>query len=203
MPESQRPNIVLIMVDDADRKVLEHHASARIRAAIANEGATATRYLINHPLCAPSRASLLRGRYPHNTGVVGNTGAYDNFVVNGGEDSNIAVWLQAAGYRTAMIGKYLNGYEVSDLEVPPGWDYWFVVGQDAYDSYEYPVNDNGRYDYYESEDTDYLTDVLKRKALEFLGSPPVRVARAVPAGGDPDGPARPSRPGRPGIGSST
>lgn len=75
MPEDNRPNIVLIMVDDADQKVLEHQASSRIRDAIAGHGASASRYLTSHPVCAPSRASMLRGRYPHNTGVVGNQGA--------------------------------------------------------------------------------------------------------------------------------
>ena len=173
MPESQRPNIVFIMVDDADRKVLEHQASARIRAAIADQGVSATRYLLNQPICGPSRASLLRGRYAQNTGVDGNPNAYRNFVNNGGEQDNFGVWLKDSGYRTGYVGKYLNHYKVSprDLHVPPGWDYWFALGSGGYNSYEYEVNDNGTYDFYGSDpETDYLTDVLAAKALGFLDS---------------------------------
>ena len=83
-------NIVLILVDDADAKVLEHAACSRIRDALLDEGATATRYLTSHPLCAPSRASILRGMYSQNTGVNGNPGSYDAFFDNGGHASNIA-----------------------------------------------------------------------------------------------------------------
>src|SRR5262249_11016309 len=107
------PNIVLILIDDADAKLLEHPASSRIRAALLDQGTTATRYLTTHPLRAPSRASLLRGRYPQNTGVTSINGAYAAFKAHGGESSNIARWLKAAPtpYRTALIGKYMNKYE--------------------------------------------------------------------------------------------
>lgn len=119
MPEIPPPNIVLILVDDADAKVLEHAACSRIRAAlgVGQIGtATASRYLTTHPLCGPSRASILRGMYPQNTGVIGNNGVYGAFKSHGGETSNIARWLKAAPvpYRTAMIGKYLNGYRPAD-----------------------------------------------------------------------------------------
>ena len=172
-------NIVLILVDDADVKVLEHAASSRIRAALLDEGATATRYLTSHPLCAPSRASLLRGRYSQNTGVTGNTGAYAAFRSHGGETSNIAQWLKGAPtpYRTGMIGKYINDYKPNVHGKPAaGFDYWFGVGKDAYDSYGYDAWDDYKpggagvrhYGDDHEPDTDYLTDVLEGKALEFL-----------------------------------
>src|SRR5688572_30616573 len=120
------PNIVLIMVDDADRKLFNN--IPRIKAALADQGATVPTFLLNQPLCAPSRASLLRGQYGHNTGVNLNDEAYADFIDHGGEQSNIATWLHGGGYRTALIGKYINGYARSaglpDTWVPPGWDYW-------------------------------------------------------------------------------
>jgi arylsulfatase A-like enzyme len=181
VPETP-PNIVLILVDDADAKVLEHAASSRIKNAILTEntGATATRYLNTHPLCSPSRASILRGMYPQNTGVDGNDNAYCNFKTNGGETSNIALWLQAAPtpYHTGMIGKYINGYSPSDDHKPAnaGWDYWFGVGHQAYDSYDYHAWDDYKsggagivhYGSVEDDPANYLTDVLKTKAVEFL-----------------------------------
>ena len=97
---------------------------------------------------------ILRGRYPHRTGVVGNLGLR-GFLDNGGEDNNIAVWLHAAGYSTALIGKYMNGYNPSRTRpelvyVPPGWDYWFAVRRRER-GYDYPANDNGTWVEYEDE----------------------------------------------------
>ena len=73
--------------------------------------------------CCPSRTTILRGQYAHNTGIVGNEPPWSGFEVFhelGLEDSTVATWLQAAGYRTAMIGKYLNRYEPEKDGIPPG-----------------------------------------------------------------------------------
>jgi arylsulfatase A-like enzyme len=179
------------LVDDADTKVLEHAASGRIRAALGvgdpeSPTATVTRYLNTHPLCGPSRASILRGMYPQNTGVEGNTGVYHDFKVNGGHTSNIARWLKAAPvpYRTGLIGKYLNGYRPADdfgnpLDPRPdaGFDYWFGLGKDAYKGDEFWAWDDdiptasklvhdGSQDILHPEN--YLTNVLSAKAVQFL-----------------------------------
>src|SRR5690606_1045873 len=81
--------------------------------------------------------------------------------------STLATWLQAAGYRTAMIGKYLNRYVPEKDGVPPGWDEWHVGGN-AHASYEYVLNENGRTVRYGSETQDYLNDVLTRKANQVI-----------------------------------
>ena len=166
------PNIVLILVDDADRKVFNY--MPRIKSAVADRGAVAPMFMLNHPVCAPSRATILRGQYEHNTGVIRNENAYKKFVENGCEDSNLATWLNAGGYSTAMIGKYMNGYAnlagYPDTWVPPGWDYWFALFSDSNDAYNYDANDNGTMAHYGTDRSDYSTDVLTRKALEFLGS---------------------------------
>jgi N-acetylglucosamine-6-sulfatase len=167
-----QPNVVMILVDDADRKLLS--ASARVRAAIADQGAVGTNFLFNHPLCGPSRASVLRGQYEQNTGVNRNEQAYGRFVAHGGEDSNLATWLHGAGYHTALVGKYMNGYADSagypDTWVPQGWDFWFSLFTDANDAFDYDANDNGTMVHYGRNASDYATDVLTRKALEFLAS---------------------------------
>jgi N-acetylglucosamine-6-sulfatase len=176
MPETP-PNIVLILVDDADAKVLQHAASQRIRDKILVDhgGATATRYLNTHPLCGPSRASILRGMYPQNTKVNGNSGARNKFETNGGKMSNIARWLKNADtpYRTGMIGKYLNGYQPVDDEKPDlGFDYWFGVGHDGYNGFDFWAWDD--YEGVGAELVEYtglenhLTDILGIKARQFL-----------------------------------
>ena len=71
-----------------------------------------------------TRAVILRGQYPHNTGVLGNllpNGGFLKFRRLRREESTVATWLQDVGYRTAFYGKYLNGYAETDPP-PPGWD---------------------------------------------------------------------------------
>jgi N-acetylglucosamine-6-sulfatase len=68
--------------------------------------------------------------YAHNN-IVSNEppwGGFETFRRLGLEESTVATWLQHAGYRTAMIGKYLNRYVPERDGVPPGWDEWYVGG---------------------------------------------------------------------------
>ncbi|MGH6918952.1 MAG: sulfatase family protein, partial [Geminicoccaceae bacterium] len=79
----------------------------------------------------------------------------------------MATWLRAAGYHTAMIGKYLNRYVPERDGVPPGWDEWYVGGN-AHVSYNYMLNENGRTVAYGDEPEDYLNDVLTGKAVRAI-----------------------------------
>ena len=80
----------------------------------------------------------------------------------------MATWLQAAGYHTAMIGKYLNRYVPETDGVPPGWDDWYVGGN-AHASYDYTLNENGRIvRLRHASREDYLNDVLTRKAVGVI-----------------------------------
>ena len=127
---------------------------------------------VHLPLLAspPARASILRGQYGHNTHIVGNEppwGGFETFRKLGLEESTVATWLQGAGYRTAMIGKYLNRYVPERDGVPPGWHEWYVGGN-AHESYNYLLNENGRMVQYGSRPEDYLGDVLTGKAVEVI-----------------------------------
>ena len=75
----------------------------------------------------------------------------------------MATALRSAGYRTALFGKYLNGFEgfPDDLYVPAGWSEWFgVVAGNGYSNYGYTLNEGGTLVEYGTEEDDYLTDVL-------------------------------------------
>ena len=79
---------------------------------IAEHGVTFKNSFVNLPLCGPSRASFLTGQAAHNHGIRANSpldaGGWEAFKSK--EANALPVWLQAAGYKTALIGKYLNRY---------------------------------------------------------------------------------------------
>jgi N-acetylglucosamine-6-sulfatase len=136
-----RPNVVLVMTDD--QTVEQMQALPRVRRLIGRAGTTFTQYFSTFPLCCPSRATYLTGQYAHNHGVRSNvppTGGYSKL-----DSSNtLPVWLRRAGYATAHIGKYLNGYGKHPREVPPGWDEWYGSGRTTYNFYDFCLNENGR-----------------------------------------------------------
>jgi N-acetylglucosamine-6-sulfatase len=161
-----RPNIVLVLTDDMDVGLIEHMPN--VKELIAGQGVTFTRAYVNFPLCAPSRATILTGRYAQNTSVMSN--GHRPFYQAGQPDRTVAVWLQAAGYRTGYVGKYLNDYPnpAAKSYVPPGWDYWVGRLPLDWEFYGYEVNENGQAVRYGYEASDYVTDVYVGKALSFV-----------------------------------
>jgi N-acetylglucosamine-6-sulfatase len=123
-------NVIVIVTDDqtADsvpvmRKLLNYPESSWVRF---------TQAFANDSLCCPSRATILSGQYSHNHGVLNNASgaAFD-------DTTALPVWLDRAGYRTGLVGKYLNNYpwNKGTNYVPPGWDYFKsknIVGTDAH-----------------------------------------------------------------------
>jgi arylsulfatase A-like enzyme len=157
----QKPSFVVIQTDDETLDQLyaslnvggvEVQAMPYTLSLIANRGVTFNRYYVPYPLCCPSRVSLLTGRYAHNHNVRGNVppnGGYTGFKARGAYTHNLATWLQAAGYRTVHIGKFLNGYGDEPFDegkdVPPGWSAWHSVlkADTNHYYYGYTLNDNG------------------------------------------------------------
>ncbi len=167
--EPAKPNIVLILTDDED--VAAHAHMPKTKSLIADEGVTFDNFFVSYPFCCPSRASILRGQYGHNTGVLGNElpyGGYKKMRDLGLESSTLATWLAEAGYRTAMLGKHLNGYEPERDGVPPGWRDWYVASSWAHASFNYVINENGKVVRYGNEPKDYLNDVLTGKAVKVI-----------------------------------
>ena len=115
-----------------------------------------------------SRASLLRGQYVHDHGILRGSNKFGEGKLRsrGLEDSTIATWLRRAGYRTAFVGKYLNGYEDDPTHVPPGWTEWYATFSYLY--FDYQMNENGKLVSYGSEAADYQTDVLSQKSVSFI-----------------------------------
>jgi N-acetylglucosamine-6-sulfatase len=166
---SRKPNIILIVTDDQDSRSLEQMPT--VLELLAQQGTSFANFLVSTPGCCPSRSSILRGQYTHNHGVLfsdGPDGGYETFQVLGREESTLATWLQDAGYRTALVGKYLNGYGEDNgiTRVPPGWSRWYATTSLKY--FDYDLVENGRRVHYGSRSRDYLTTVLSDKASEFV-----------------------------------
>jgi N-acetylglucosamine-6-sulfatase len=161
-----KPNIVFVLTDDQHIYHLKH--MPYLSSKPHGNWMEFTNAFENTPLCCPTRATILTGQNSHHHGIEGQSS------IKFKDTSTIATWLKSAGYRTGLIGKYLNGYPTSTQPanyIPPGWDYW-VANQDGVDYYNYKLNENGKTVSYDSAPEDYETDVLHRKAINFLDATP-------------------------------
>jgi arylsulfatase A-like enzyme len=154
-----------VLTDDLSMNLVQYMPNVQ---AMAEDGTTFTHYTVTDSLCCPSRSSILTGRFPHDTGVFTNSGDDGGFgVFQKQERDTFATTLQSNGYRTAMMGKYLNGYMPDRHGVRPGWTEWDVAGN-GYAEYNYNLNENGTIKHYGNEPADYLTDVIATKASAFI-----------------------------------
>lgn len=162
LSQAARPNLVVIQTDDQNTATVKARfrgSDGRFQRVMPNTlreiygaGTEFTNFYATSPLCGPSRMALLTGRYPHGSGLTGNSGnhgGWQGFSLSPSYTANLPVTLQNAGYRTSHIGKFTNGYydqvnDRVDRTVPPGWDNWFtnayVIGTRYYG---YEVSHNG------------------------------------------------------------
>jgi N-acetylglucosamine-6-sulfatase len=164
-----KPNIVLVLTDDLSMNLLQYMPHVQ---EMTKTGTSFANYTVTDSLCCPSRSSLFTGMLPHDTGVFtngGKDGGYAVFHGRGEDKSTYATSLQQAGYHTAMMGKYLNGYDPKTDAVPPGWNEWDVAGN-GYGEFDYDLNENGTVKHYGKNPEDYLVDVMAGKAAQFVSS---------------------------------
>lgn len=188
----RQPNIIFIITDDQDARSIEH--MPHLQRLLVKQGTSFSNFVVTTPVCGPSRGSLLRGQYVQNHEMLSNVqpaGHYLTYHFLGREEESLPVWLQRAGYVTAFVGKYMNGYphapEVLSNYIPPGWtEWWAQLGGAPYFGPQF--NENGRIVSYPSDQ--YLTDIearMARKLVEqYAGSQPLflYVAPITPHSGD-------------------
>ncbi|MCD6015100.1 MAG: sulfatase [Solirubrobacterales bacterium] len=163
-----QPNVVFVLTDDQDYASYNRRTMPRTWELLGRQGVTFTNTQDTTPLCCPSRAAYLTGQYGHNNGVLNNKPGYSTLEDN---DNVLGVWLQRAGYETAYVGKFLNGYEryVDDKdEVAPGWDRWSALVGNARGYYEFKLTVDGKQRKEVYDDGPYLTDVLNDRASELV-----------------------------------
>ena len=116
-PSNQRTNVVVILADDLGWGDLGVYGHPKFKTPnldrMAREGSRLTNFYSPTPYCAPSRASLLTGRYPFRNGITGNPAPDAGINDIGIRSSEITLGeaFQSAGYQTAIIGKWHLGHK--------------------------------------------------------------------------------------------
>lgn len=153
-----RPNILVFFSDDHAYQAISAYGDPRRLVEtpnidrIAREGMRFDRCLVPNSICGPSRAALLTGTYSHRNGFYNNTNSRFD-----GTQETFPKRLQAAGYQTALVGKW---HLVSD---PTGFDHWHILpGQGAY--YNPPMIRDGQRVSHEG----YVSDIITDLALDWL-----------------------------------
>ena len=109
--QSQKPNIVLILADDQDTYLGGMDFLPKIKKHLNDEGVNFTNFFVNTPICCPSRAELVSGRYGHNLLVTDTTAKacmHANITGSYFIENQLGNYMAALGYTTGLIGKYMN-----------------------------------------------------------------------------------------------
>ena len=182
-PAAERPNVVLIFVDDLGYNDVGYNGADDIETPnidrLAAEGVVFSDGYVTHPFCGPSRAGLMTSRYPARFGMEYNL-AYAPEDGDHGlpvEEPTFAEGLQAAGYRTGLVGKWQLGAARPFHPNNRGFDYFYGFLGGAHDYFKVnhrsapgsdfaPLNDG----FAETGFDGYLTDALTDRAVDFVGA---------------------------------
>lgn len=178
-PCGEGPNVVVILTDDLGWGDLGCYGSEDIRTphidALAERGIRMTNWYANAPVCSPTRASLLTGRYPAHAGVEGILGAPRNTTGLPPQET-LASALQAAGWTTALYGKWHLGVAPESSPLRHGFDEYFGFRAGCVDYYSHIMywgNHNPLHDLWEGDEEvwlngEYLTHAITRRAVDFV-----------------------------------
>jgi arylsulfatase A-like enzyme len=153
-----RPNVLVIVTDD--QRVDSLDAMPRTRRWFGRGGTRYPNAFATTPLCCPSRASIMTGQYAHNHGVQTNRSAAEF-----DERGSLQRYLQEDGYRTAVVGKFLNGWAGD----PRFFDRWSVY-IDPIKYYGASVNVDGRRERVERYETDFVASQATAILRQFEAS---------------------------------
>lgn len=172
----RKPNIVVILADDLGYAGLGCQGCPDIPTphidSLAANGVRFTDGYANHPVCSPSRAGLLSGRYQHRFGFEHNSGpelyAADNFGLPR-DERTLAERLKELGYTTGMVGKWHVGFKEGLRPHERGFDHHFGFLGGAHNCLLGP---NRRAELVRNgesiEEEEYLTDAFAREAAAFM-----------------------------------
>ncbi len=160
-----KPNVVLILTDDQGWGDLSLHGNPVLETPqldnLAKSGTELTHFYVS-PLCAPSRASILTGRYHLNAGVLSVSKALE---VMDSDETTIAELFKANGYRTGIFGKWHNGQHYPNRPHDQGFDEFLGFCAGHWSNY---FNTNLEHNDKMVKTKGYISDVLTDAALKFM-----------------------------------
>jgi arylsulfatase A-like enzyme len=162
---SRPPNVVVLLADDQGWADLAVNGNTNARTpnldTLARAGATFDRFYVC-PVCSPTRAEFLTGRYFPRTGVAGVDSGRERI---NADETTVAETFKAAGYATGVFGKWHNGGQGPYHPNARGFDefYGFTAGHWGW-YFDAPMEHNGR----EMRGRGYIADDLTERALEFV-----------------------------------
>lgn len=169
MPSSSRPNVVFILVDDmgyGDFSAFNGGLSSTPALdGLMGESVCLTQHYTGSPVCNPSRASLLTGRYPHRTGSI-DTLEWRGLERLALRETTLADMLQRAGYATGLVGKWhLGAYDPRYHPQRRGFDESVCFRGGMHDYWQWRLEYGERV---ARGDGRYLTDVWTQEAVAFI-----------------------------------
>ena len=177
--EAERPNVVVIFTDDQGTLDMNAYGSEDLTTpnmdALAHRGVRFTQFYAAAPVCSPSRAGLLTGRYPIRAGQPGNAPSREGKAGMPTEEVTIAEMLKEAGYATAHIGKWHLGYTPETMPNRQGFDYSFGHMGGCIDNYSHFFYWNGpnRHDLWENGEEvhrqgAFFPELMVEEATRFI-----------------------------------
>jgi len=137
----RRPNVVLIFTDDQGSIDVNCYGAKDLITPsldrLAREGTRFTQFYVGAPVCSPSRAALMTGRYPQRAGVPGNVSSQAGHAGMPTEQVTIAEMMKEAGYVTGHVGKWHLGYTPETMPNGQGYDYSFGHMGGCIDNYSH------------------------------------------------------------------
>jgi arylsulfatase A-like enzyme len=175
----RKPNVILIYTDDQGSVDLGCYGAKDLHTpnldTLAAEGVRFTQFYAPSPVCSPSRAGMLTGRYPLTAGVPGNCSSTQGDPCLPPPEVTIAEMMKAAGYATGHVGKWHLGYSPETMPNAQGFDYSFGHMGGCIDNHSHFFYWSGpnRHDLWENgtetyRDGEFFGDLMVEKAGEFI-----------------------------------
>lgn len=178
---ARTPNVIIFYADDMGIGDVGCYGCKDIRTpnidALAADGVRFTNYYSAAPVCSPSRAAMLTGRYPARAGMPGNAHSLPGHGGLPTTEITIAELAKSRGYATALIGKWHLGFDTGTRPNDQGFDefFGFHAGCIDYYSHMFYWQDPPNHDLYRNrqeihEEGQYMTDLIAREAVRFVST---------------------------------
>jgi arylsulfatase A-like enzyme len=178
---AERPNVVLILTDDQGTIDLNcygaHDLATSHLDALAGRGVRFTQFYAGAPVCSPSRASVMTGRYPQRAQLTGNAPSHRGGAGMPSEQWTVAELMKSAGYATGHVGKWHLGYTPETMPNAQGFDDSFGHMGGCIDNYSHFFYWRGpnRHDLWRNgkeiwADGQYFPDLMVQQCNQFLES---------------------------------